>query len=76
VSCSEFEKSRFYSRSLFDSYDGTAIAYATLKHLADTVHCFTFFVTHYPILGTLALAHSNVGNAHMSYIEGETNKCI
>ena len=29
------------------THDGTAIAYATLKHLVTNVRCFTLFVTHY-----------------------------
>ncbi len=55
------------------TYDGTAIAYATLKHIAETIHCLSFFVTHYPVLGNLALSHSNIGNAHLSYLQGESN---
>ncbi|KAJ1556397.1 hypothetical protein HK405_011230 [Cladochytrium tenue] len=36
------------------THDGTAIAYATLRHLVENVRCTTLFVTHYPVLGAAA----------------------
>lgn len=56
------------------TFDGTAIAYATLRYLAEHICCLSFFVTHFPAIGCVASTHSNVGNAHVSYLatEGDT----
>nr|KAJ3420690.1 Mismatch repair protein msh3 [Polyrhizophydium stewartii] len=52
------------------TFDGTAIAYATLRHLAEQVRCVTLFVTHYPSLGALAdeVAGGAIRNVHMSFL--------
>ena len=56
------------------TFDGTAIAYATLKHLAESVQCLSFFVTHYPSIGALATTHKNIANYHVAYVEGESEE--
>jgi DNA mismatch repair protein MSH3 len=56
------------------TFDGAAIAYATLRHLAETLHCLSFFVTHFPLIGSLAATHPNVSNAHVSYLGGGTRQ--
>ena len=49
-----------------------AIAYATLDHIVNHIDCFTFFVTHYPILAQLEHAYpGKVGNYHMAFFEEE-----
>ncbi len=53
------------------TFDGTAIAYATLRHLAEEIRCLSFFVTHFPVIGSVAATHSNVGNSHVSYFAGQ-----
>jgi DNA mismatch repair protein MSH3 len=58
------------------TFDGTAIAYATLRYLAETVQCLSFFVTHYPIIGSLAITHPTVGNGHMAYLVTESDAPI
>jgi DNA mismatch repair ATPase MutS len=52
------------------TFDGTAIAYATLRYLSD-LHCLSFFVTHFPLIGSLEATHPNIGNAHVSYLGGQ-----
>jgi DNA mismatch repair protein MSH3 len=52
------------------TYDGVAIAYATLSHLAE-VGCNTLFVTHYPMVAE-ELAREfpqHISNWHMSFSE-------
>ena len=52
------------------THDGTAIAFATLRYLIETVRCSTLFVTHYPVLGTLqASLPENLRCAHMGFME-------
>lgn len=53
------------------TFDGTAIAYATLRYLAEQIKCLSFFVTHFPVIGSVAATHRNVGNSHVSYLAGE-----
>ena len=53
------------------TFDGTSIAYATLRYLAESIRCLSFFVTHYPLIGSLASTHSNVGNSHLGYVVNE-----
>ncbi|KAE9553997.1 hypothetical protein FO519_002757 [Halicephalobus sp. NKZ332] len=48
--------------------DGTAIAGAILKELADKMMCRTFFSTHYFALCDLVQENSNVRLAHMSFV--------
>jgi DNA mismatch repair protein MSH3 len=52
------------------TYDGVAIAYATLSHLAE-VGCNTLFVTHYPMVAEeLAREYPrHISNWHMSFSE-------
>jgi len=57
---------------LRSTYDGVAIAYATLSHLAG-VGCNTLFVTHYPMVAE-ELAKENpkqISNWHMSFDEAK-----
>lgn len=52
------------------THDGTAIAYATLHYLLETVKCKTLFVTHYPLLGALEDEFKGVmRNCHMAFHE-------
>ncbi|KAH6573619.1 hypothetical protein BASA62_002879 [Batrachochytrium salamandrivorans] len=53
------------------TFDGTAIAYATLLHLVDSVRCMTLFVTHYPSLGSMCeeVDEGAIRNAHMGFLE-------
>nr|XP_006811682.1 PREDICTED: DNA mismatch repair protein Msh3-like [Saccoglossus kowalevskii] len=51
------------------TYDGMAIAYATLHHVVSTVKCLTLFVTHYPPLAELEKVFPDeVKNFHMSFL--------
>jgi len=52
------------------TYDGVAIASATMEYVINKIGCFTMFVTHYPSLGSLEDKYNKqVGNYHMSFIE-------
>lgn len=52
------------------THDGTAIAYATLKHLVENAHCYILFVSHYPSVLELEQLHpSSVANFHMGFIQ-------
>ncbi|KAI9020558.1 muts domain V-domain-containing protein [Hyaloraphidium curvatum] len=53
------------------THDGMAVAYATLRHFAETVKSLTVFVTHYPIIGRLEkeLPDNVVRNFHMGFLE-------
>ncbi|KAI9331538.1 muts domain V-domain-containing protein [Zopfochytrium polystomum] len=52
------------------THDGTAIAFATLRYMVETVRCTTLFVTHYPILGSLAgVLAPALRCAHMGFME-------
>eukprot|EP00741_Cyanophora_paradoxa_P023724 tig00021616_g22915.t1 len=52
------------------THDGTAIAFATLRHLVASVQCATLFVTHYPLVGALERElPGRVLNAHMAFLE-------
>mmetsp|Transcript_28787 Transcript_28787/g.86393 ORF Transcript_28787/g.86393 Transcript_28787/m.86393 type:complete len:1227 (-) Transcript_28787:2817-6497(-) len=48
------------------TFDGTAIAYATLKHLLERVRCRTMFATHYHSLTDDFSTHSAVSLEHMA----------
>ncbi|XP_070542111.1 DNA mismatch repair protein Msh3-like isoform X2 [Ptychodera flava] len=51
------------------TYDGMAIAYATLHYIVQELKCLTLFVTHYPMLAELEKTFpSSVGNYHMSFL--------
>nr|XP_031530349.1 DNA mismatch repair protein Msh3 isoform X6 [Vicugna pacos] len=51
------------------TYDGIAIAYATLEHFIREVKSFTLFVTHYPPVCELEKSYSqHVGNYHMGFL--------
>lgn len=57
------------------TYDGTAIAFATLKFLIEKVKSFTLFVTHYPLLTNLEKQYDKiVGNYHMGFKENDDRK--
>jgi DNA mismatch repair protein MSH3 len=52
------------------THDGTAIAYATLYHILKTIKCCTFFVTHYPALGSLQQEfQEELACSHMGFLE-------
>lgn len=57
------------------TFDGTAIAVATLQHIVDKIGCACLFVTHFPQVCDAADALSTPGqpaaasNAHMGYVE-------
>lgn len=47
-----------------------AIAYAVMRHLAETTKCKTLFITHYPLVASeMARQYSEVSNGHMGFIE-------
>lgn len=52
------------------TYDGVAIAYATLSHLAET-GCNTLFVTHYPMVAEQLAKEfpQHISNWHMNFSE-------
>ncbi|XP_063953870.1 DNA mismatch repair protein Msh3-like isoform X2 [Lytechinus pictus] len=51
------------------THDGSAIAFATARHLINEVKCLTLFVTHYQPLAELSDHFpSHVGNYHMSFL--------
>lgn len=50
------------------TFDGVAIAYATLSHLAK-LDIPTLFVTHYPLLSRLESEYATVSNWHMAFTE-------
>lgn len=54
------------------TFDGTAIASAVLKHVADKIKCRTVFSTHYHSLCTRFANHPNVALGHMVGIQGQT----
>ncbi|KAI1725645.1 mutS domain V domain-containing protein [Ditylenchus destructor] len=57
------------------TYDGTAIAAAVLKHIANNIKCRTLFSTHYHALCGMVKDNPNVRLAHMACIaENETSK--
>jgi len=47
------------------TYDGVAIAYATLKHLAEKTRCLTMFATHYHLLLQEFHMYKNISNYSM-----------
>eukprot|EP01083_Nonionella_stella_P105086 302082_1 len=52
------------------TFDGTAMAYASLKYMIDTIECMTLFVTHYTDLLTVKheyAASGVVDNYYMTY---------
>lgn len=52
------------------TYDGVAIASATLDYIIRRIGCFTMFVTHYPLLAKLQDRYPKlVGNYHMAFME-------
>jgi DNA mismatch repair protein MSH3 len=52
------------------TYDGVAIASATLDYIIRRLECFTMFVTHYPLLAKLQERYPLlVGNYHMGFME-------
>ncbi|KAJ3512522.1 hypothetical protein NLJ89_g3471 [Agrocybe chaxingu] len=51
------------------TFDGMAIADATLQHLVDKIKCKTLFITHYPLVATKLAKRFlyDVENLHMGY---------
>ncbi|KAJ6876274.1 DNA mismatch repair protein MSH3 [Populus alba x Populus x berolinensis] len=57
------------------TYDGEAIAYATLYHLLDQKRCMVLFVTHYPKIAEIKTEFpGSVGAYHVSYLTSEKSK--
>ncbi|KAI8808731.1 DNA mismatch repair protein msh3 [Cladochytrium replicatum] len=58
------------------THDGTAIAYAVLKYIIETKQSQCLFVTHYPVLGTLAGDYlvGLVRLAHMGFLESKDDE--
>ncbi len=55
------------------TYDGLALAWACAVHLADQVHAFTLFATHYFELTGLPDRHPGMANVHLDAVEhGDT----
>lgn len=51
------------------TYDGVAIAYATLEYFLKNIRCLTLFVTHYPKLAELREKFpGEIGAYHVSYL--------
>ncbi|XP_065892619.1 DNA mismatch repair protein Msh3-like isoform X2 [Dysidea avara] len=51
------------------TFDGLAIAYATLNHFITEVQCYMLFITHYQLICELQVVYSDcVKNYHMSYL--------
>lgn len=55
------------------TFDGLSIAWATAAYLAETVHAFTLFATHYFELTHLADNHCNIANVHFDAIDNHDN---
>lgn len=52
------------------THDGTAIAYATLAHLVETINCVSLFITHYPAVAKLkSLFPEKLDACYMDYRE-------
>ncbi|KAL5529107.1 hypothetical protein ACEPAG_5081 [Sanghuangporus baumii] len=53
------------------TFDGMAIAGATLEHLAENICCKTLFITHYPVIASSAERKypDKVTNLHMGFTE-------
>jgi DNA mismatch repair protein MutS len=51
------------------TYDGLALAYATARHLIDSIGALTLFATHYFELTELPSEFANVGNVHLRAVE-------
>ncbi|MCZ6887014.1 MAG: DNA mismatch repair protein MutS [Gammaproteobacteria bacterium] len=51
------------------TYDGLALAWATVEYILDTLHAFTMFATHYFELTVLADNRDDVANVHLDAIE-------
>jgi len=47
------------------TYDGVAIAYSTLKYIAEKLKCITLFATHYHLLLEEFQLYQNISNYHM-----------
>lgn len=61
------------------TYDGCAIALATLKHIVRTIGCMTLFITHFPEVAKYADSVTEEGlccNGHMSYVEAPGNEVV
>ncbi|VDK43707.1 unnamed protein product [Anisakis simplex] len=56
------------------TYDGTAIAYAVLRDLAERVQCRTFFSTHYHNLCSAVRSIPNIKLAHMACVVDNENE--
>ncbi|GFX60158.1 DNA mismatch repair protein Msh6 [Trichonephila clavipes] len=57
------------------TFDGTAIAYSTLKYLVDKIRCRTLFSTHYHSLCDDYSVHPNVGLGHMACMVEKDSNC-
>lgn len=55
------------------TFDGMSLAHAILEYLVETVHCHTFFATHYHELTHLARKYPMIHNFHMRIKEDQGN---
>uniref|UniRef100_A0A915EKT9 DNA mismatch repair protein n=1 Tax=Ditylenchus dipsaci TaxID=166011 RepID=A0A915EKT9_9BILA len=55
------------------TFDGTAIACATLKYIADKIRCPTLFSTHYHALCDMVEGNNNIKLAHMACVAEKEN---
>ncbi len=51
------------------TFDGLSLAWACAHHLAEKIHAFTLFATHYFELTALAESHSAVANVRLDAVE-------
>jgi DNA mismatch repair protein MutS len=55
------------------TFDGLSLAWACAKHLAEKVHAFTLFATHYFEITTLPHTVSGIANVHLNATEHKDN---
>ena len=59
------------------TFDGMAIATATLEHIVTRMECLCYFVTHFPIVTELQSAYPDrVANGHMGYDVDEAGRIV
>ncbi len=51
------------------TFDGLSLAWAAALHIAEQVHCFTLFATHYFELTSLPDSYEGISNVHLDAVE-------
>ena len=51
------------------TFDGLSLAWAAALHIAEQVHCYTLFATHYFELTTLPESYEGICNVHLDAVE-------